>query len=385
MAQSTELLIARNKGEKVLADSQVIRTMGFARTLTENPGVPGPTLVFEEGDSAVIDLWNVSQGAPHTIHLHGLDVNQENDGVPHLSFSVHHMDHGYYRFKVPHPGTYLYHCHVVSTLHVQGGMYGVLIVYPKGSRNLTWENGYRYERDYSILTSEIDPIWHSDSVMILSHDSAHQRVKIPKYRPTHFLINGYSDHQIDQELGLYEIKKDSNTFFRFSNVGFTGNTVYFPKNMDIQIVSSDGRPLPVALHQDSINIYPGERYGVIVKSNELSQDSIVIHYFDLNNLKLLNKQRVMVQTRAVSALETIDNIAILVYPNPNNGLIRIQSTYSGKADLLLYTIQGIEVDSETIHVNGAFEWKLQEGIPPGTYILEFRTSKGLIRKTVQKY
>ena len=112
------LLIARNTGEKILTNNDTIRVFGFAQSLGEQPGVPGPTLEMNEGDSVHIDLWNVSQGAPHTIHLHGLDVDQQNDGVPHLSFDVHHMDHGYYHFKAPHAGTYLYHCHVASTIHV---------------------------------------------------------------------------------------------------------------------------------------------------------------------------------------------------------------------------------------------------------------------------
>jgi len=135
--QSKTLLIARNTGEKVLADGKIIKSMGYSLRLSENPGVPGPTLVYYEGDSVTIDLWNVSQGAPHTIHLHGLDVDQQNDGVPHLSFTVGHMEHGFYRFKAPHPGTYLYHCHVVSAIHVQGGMYGLLIVKPKNEENKT--------------------------------------------------------------------------------------------------------------------------------------------------------------------------------------------------------------------------------------------------------
>lgn len=62
-------LIARNTGQKVLANNDTIRIFGFAQSLGAQPGVPGPTLYANEGDSVHIDLWNVSQGAPHTIHL----------------------------------------------------------------------------------------------------------------------------------------------------------------------------------------------------------------------------------------------------------------------------------------------------------------------------
>ena len=100
VAQQTvnELIIARNTGKKVLANMDTIRVFGFAQDLLYNPNVPGPTITANEGDSVHLDLWNVSQGAPHTIHLHGLDVDQQNDGVPHLSFDVAHMDHGFLSF-----------------------------------------------------------------------------------------------------------------------------------------------------------------------------------------------------------------------------------------------------------------------------------------------
>ena len=64
-------LIARNLGEKEMHDGVVLRTFGFAQSFSEQPPIPGPTLYANEGDSVVLDLFNVSQGAPHTIHLHG--------------------------------------------------------------------------------------------------------------------------------------------------------------------------------------------------------------------------------------------------------------------------------------------------------------------------
>jgi len=64
------LLIARNLGEKVMHDGDTLRTFGFAQSLGEHPPIPGPTLYANEGDSVILDLFNVSQGAPHTIHLH---------------------------------------------------------------------------------------------------------------------------------------------------------------------------------------------------------------------------------------------------------------------------------------------------------------------------
>ena len=165
-----ELVISRIAGYQRMSSVDSVRVMGFTQALKQKVMMPGNTLYFEEGDSIEITLWNMSQGPPHTIHLHGLDVNQENDGVPALSFVVEHLDKGYYRFRAPHPGTYLYHCHVVSPLHVQAGMYGLIIVHPKGMEHRTWKDGYRFEREFSFLLNEVDRNWHTSELFDHDHN-----------------------------------------------------------------------------------------------------------------------------------------------------------------------------------------------------------------------
>jgi FtsP/CotA-like multicopper oxidase with cupredoxin domain len=331
-AQVQTSLIARNTGKKTLEDGKVITTMGFAQKLSQNPDVPGPTLTYFEGDSVTIDLWNVSQGAPHTIHLHGLDVDQQNDGVPHLSFVVEHMKHGYYKFKAPHPGTYLYHCHVVSAIHVQAGMYGMLIVKPKDAPNLTWDNGYPYTSDYNIIFSEIDTLWHHDSV--LEHSKDHMHVQIPEYNPSYFLVNGKSGSQLDSVF-LYTTK-DRTTYLRLANIGYYGNLIHFPEHTEVTIIDSDGRPLPTPINSHELYIFPGERYGVLMTPKLFIKDSIVIDYLDLNTMKVKGTERYLVKVDDYFATPIVSKQGeIKVYPNPLTHMLNI--------DLGKHTIQNMYV------------------------------------------
>ena len=87
-AQTNVFLIGRTIGEKVIANGDTLRVYGFAPSLSAHPPIPAPLIEANQGDSVHIDFWNVSQLHHHTIHLHGLDVDQANDGVPFLSFSV---------------------------------------------------------------------------------------------------------------------------------------------------------------------------------------------------------------------------------------------------------------------------------------------------------
>ncbi|MFT5969980.1 MAG: hypothetical protein ACI8ZO_000485 [Flavobacteriales bacterium] len=360
-------LIARNTGIKQLANNDSIRVFGFATKLGDQPNVPGPTLIMDEGDSIKIDLWNVSQGAPHTIHLHGLDVNQQNDGVPHLSFEVHHMRHGYYYFKAPHPGTYLYHCHVASVVHVQAGMYGLIIVRPSGGTNSTWEFGYAFDNDLPLLTSEIDTTWHRDSVLLHPYDTAMEmhHVKIPDYRPQHFLINGFSDQQLAENNIALSTQKGKVSYLRLANIGYNGNRFIFPSQLNAQLISSDGRPLPKSEFSDTVYVYPGERYGVLVSSENTLSDSIVVEYLNLNTSSVLGTQKIPVSITELSIPEIEDEtLSLTVFPNP----------FPSKATIQLSLESACNIQMELIDVNGTRLAVLANGsFSSGDHIIDFNT------------
>ena len=313
-------LIARNTGEKVLSNNDTIRVFGFAENLGSQPGVPGPTIIANEGDSVHIDVWNVSQGAPHTIHLHGLDVNQQNDGVPHLSFDIPHMDHGFYHFKAPHAGTYLYHCHVASTIHVQAGMYGLIIIKPANGSNTTWNNGYYFHHEFSYFLSEIDTTWHTEAVLEHAHDTsfAVHYVEIPKFDPQFFLINGFSDQQLAQNQVELNSEAGSRNYIRLTNIGYCGTRVILPTSLNAKIIDSDGRPLPQIEYSDTVYVYPGERYGVLTETSAEFTDSIEFQYFDLNTGQIKNSQFVPINIAGFNkvTVEKVSSAQVKLSPNP---------------------------------------------------------------------
>ncbi len=353
------LLIARNTGKKILASNDTILTMGFALSLNDNPNVPGPTLEFNEGDSVHIDLWNVSQGAPHTIHLHGLDVDQQNDGVPHLSFSVSHMDHGYYNFKAPHAGTYLYHCHVVSSIHVQAGMYGIIIIHPSDGSKKTWNNGYNYEHSLPLMFSEIDTVWHNPDIMRHDHDTSLtiHSIELPIYKPQFYLVNGLSDHQIiDSNLAL-NTSVNAVNYLRLINIGFKGVRIILPSSFNAQIVASDGRPLPSSEWSDTLEIYPGERYGVLGHLLNEGTSLIKVEYFDLNTNLIENTQEVPIHVVGYLNTEKLnyDQQTLTITPNTiSNNDINIEIsglTNYQNVQLNLLDFQGKIIDDIYIEDN----------------------------------
>ncbi len=367
-------LIARNLGEKTMHDGVILRTFGFAQSFSEQPPIPGPTLYANEGDSVTLDLFNVSQGAPHTIHLHGLDVNQENDGVPHLSFEVHHMEHGYYYFVAPHPGTYFYHCHVVSTIHVQAGMYGVFIVKPSDGSNTTWEGGFAYEQDKLYTMSEMDPIWHEDSVMEHPHDttqSVHE-VFVPEYHPSYFLVNGQSEQELLGPDIAFQSAKEEVSLLRMANIGYLANRVSFPTELNAKIISTDGRPIESPEISDTLWLSPGERYGVLVEPNVDLIDSITISYINMNSLVTENTQYIPVNVSGTNGFieEVEKNKLFKLYPNPSRNCFYLNSIGVIYDGIKIYDAMGRLLQTVNIENISIGNVEIKSHLPAGIYNVE---------------
>ena len=358
-------LIMRNTGEYTLWDGNKIRTFGFAENIVSHPLIPGPTIEVNEGDTVKIGAMNFSQGAPHTIHLHGLDVNQENDGVPHLSFAIEHMDTGYYTFIAKHAGNYLYHCHVSSTLHVQMGMYGKIIVKDKHNSKRAWTNGPEYNSEYAWMTSEFDTLWHSDSVLNMDIDhfdsTGHSEIPIPNYNPQYFLINGKSQTQLyDDDIKL-QFKANESIYLRLFNIGFLYNEYVFPSILNAKLISSDGRPINNPEYIDTIIAFPGERFGVMLSGSEEDSGLIELRYRNMNTDSIINSQWIPYNIRYFASTTEKLIKTNYAYPNPSKGNININLGYqiekSRLKEVFIFNIHGqrifpqIHIDSNKIVID----------------------------------
>jgi manganese oxidase len=98
-------------------------------------GVPGPTIRVTEGDTVKVTFEN-THTIPHSAHFHGWHP------YPADQHGNEHFGHGHvvgagetYEFEwVAEPaGTFIYHCHFDTHVHMDHGMYGVFIVEEKNT------------------------------------------------------------------------------------------------------------------------------------------------------------------------------------------------------------------------------------------------------------
>jgi FtsP/CotA-like multicopper oxidase with cupredoxin domain len=98
---------------------------------------PAPTIDVREGQKLFLTLSNVGMMDrpdlfdPHTVHWHGFpQASAIFDGVPDASISINMGASFTYFYDIVEPGTFMYHCHVEATEHMQMGMLGNLYVRP---------------------------------------------------------------------------------------------------------------------------------------------------------------------------------------------------------------------------------------------------------------
>jgi FtsP/CotA-like multicopper oxidase with cupredoxin domain len=115
--------LAARQGSFTLASGE--RVQGY----TLNGASPGPAIRVQQGDLVQVTLANVDVPDGVTLHWHGVDVPNAEDGVAGVTQdAVAPGQEHVYRFLAEDAGTYWYHSHQVSHAQVRGGLFGTLVV-----------------------------------------------------------------------------------------------------------------------------------------------------------------------------------------------------------------------------------------------------------------
>jgi len=99
----------------------------FANAYTYNGLTPGPELRLKPGDQVIVHFRN-ELPQPMSIHWHGIELDNENDGTTVTQNPVPTGGEFTYRFRVTRPGVFWYHPHSMPTNAEFRGLYGPLIV-----------------------------------------------------------------------------------------------------------------------------------------------------------------------------------------------------------------------------------------------------------------
>jgi FtsP/CotA-like multicopper oxidase with cupredoxin domain len=243
-------------GKLRMPDGSELRHWGFEDE-HRNRGIPSPLMRVRVGQVVHTEL--KSTKGPHTIHHHGIEPDAHNDGVGHTSFDVN--TRYTYQWRATEPGTFFYHCHVNTTLHVQMGLFGGLIVDPETGPGSCWVGGPVYDHERFWVGCAFDPTWAA-----LDHHAGVDGADVGLNRlvPKHFLIN---------DKGGRESLEDPDIAVRAT----TGQTIlmrllnanYHPQrwtwDTDVECICSDGRAFDEGYALREIVMAPAERYDMLMR------------------------------------------------------------------------------------------------------------------------
>jgi len=182
------LHVVAGDGWMVLGDGRQTYGFGFAPAQGDDEQVmingtkfPAPTITFQEGDEVWMALTNVGMiHRPdlfdmHSVHWHGYpNASAIFDGVPQASATIQMGSTFTYYYKVNDPGTYMWHCHVEATEHMEMGMLGMLSVQPRqngtpktvGAKTFTkfayndGDGSTGYDKEFSLQLGGVDSNFH---------------------------------------------------------------------------------------------------------------------------------------------------------------------------------------------------------------------------------
>lgn len=202
-----------------------------------NGTVPGPVLHARVGDTLDVELTNTATMG-HSIDFHAeLGPNQ----VAYQTIAPGETLH----FKVPtyYPGVFLYHCGSEPVLlHIANGMYGTLIIDPKGG----WGPGQNFVLVQSEFYTQPVP-GHPDLLQADLNKMMHGTADVVTF-------NGEAMRYIDAPLS---VKTDEPVRIFLVNAGPNHISAFHVIGTIFQRVFEDGNPRNLTVGRQTVNVPPG--------------------------------------------------------------------------------------------------------------------------------
>ena len=195
-----------------------------------NGQLPGPMIRVREGDRVRINLKNDLPEST-VIHFHGLEVPNDQDGVPFITQPPVKPGETYtYEFTVPNSGSHMYHSHHNAAKQVALGLLGAFIVEPRVKTAAD-----RADVDYTMVIN----------------DGFHG-----------FTLNGKGFPATEPIV----CKLGQTVRVRFMNEGMMIHPMHL-HGMHMTVIAKDGWPQPQPWKCDTLNVAPGERWDVLIRAN----------------------------------------------------------------------------------------------------------------------
>ncbi|MDM8009211.1 MAG: multicopper oxidase domain-containing protein [Phycisphaerae bacterium] len=319
-----------------MADGRLMYMFGFGEVPAGTPDdmvmmdmmlgaeASAPTITVREGQKLFLNLTNVGMVIrpdlfdPHTVHYHGFpQAAPIFDGMPDGSISINMGFTLTYFYNIVLPGTYMYHCHVEATEHMQMGMLGNLYVLPKqdgtafvhGGRSFTkfayndGDGSTGYDVAYPIQITAFDPDFHQASHDVQPLPFALMEDKYPLLNGRGYpdtinplpLLNsadeeGFMPRYSQRVSSLITATKGQRILLRVSSLATVDFYTLTVLGIPMRVVGEDARLLrgpggaDLSYETTSLTLGGGQSADVILDTQNVAAGTYFLYCTNLNNL-----------------------------------------------------------------------------------------------------
>lgn len=201
------------------------------KALAYNKQIPGPTLKVNDGDRIKVVVEN-NLDESTTVHWHGIDVPNEQDGVPDITQDQIKPGATYtYEFTVHGPAVGMYHAHSNSQHQVPMGLSAGMIV-----AALPVPAGTHVSQEIPFVLNDAGELGFSINGKAFPATKP-ITAKVGETILVHYFNEGLQVHPMH---------------------------LHGPRQL---VIAKDGNPLPAPYYADTVLVGPGERYSVLVTPN----------------------------------------------------------------------------------------------------------------------
>ena len=282
---------------------------------------PAPTIKAKEGQKVYLTLTNVGMMMrpdlfdPHSLHWHGFpNAATVFDGEPMGSISVNMGASLTYFYQPYEPGTYLYHCHVEATEHMQMGMLGNLWLMPmQDGPALTYQGraytkfAYNdgdgstgYDVDYPVQMHAFDSNFHEKHIAIQPLPFAMMKDDYPMLNgrgypdtinPLPLAAPAENGGKASQKVStLITATRGQRILLRISNLATIDHYTLTVLGIPMLVVGKDARllrsPTGENLYYEtsSVNLGGGETFDVILETANVPAGTYFLYTTNLHHL-----------------------------------------------------------------------------------------------------
>ncbi|MBE0576912.1 MAG: multicopper oxidase domain-containing protein [Desulfuromonadales bacterium] len=281
---------------------------------------PAPTIEVREGQKLYLTLSNVGMLMrpdlfdPHTVHYHGFpNVASIFDGLPDSAISINMGFSLTYFYNLVEPGTFMYHCHVEATEHMQMGMLGNIYVRPMQDLTDGTDLGYPsyayndgdgttgYHVAKPLQIHSFDPNFHDANELVQPLPFALMHDRYPMFNGRGYPDTLNPDNIANQELyeaqlmdSIIEVPQGERVLLRLSSLATVDFYTVASPSIPMTVVGQGARILRTAGETDgvqdlfytthSVTLGGGEAKDILLDTTDIPEGTYFIYTTNLNNL-----------------------------------------------------------------------------------------------------